>query len=156
MQLAVLGKTAEGDTLREMCEHERGHLKKFNELVCFFAHLVARRLRTVAKPLRASALVVLILTRAGVGGRGGDGWIGMDGVQLPKYRVRPTALLPLWDVAGYALGVGSALMGKEAAYAVTVAVETVRPTALTLLTTAVRFAFPLQQAKAGCSLSLTP
>jgi hypothetical protein len=46
--------------------------------------------------------------------------------QLHKYRVRPTALLPLWDVAGYALGVGSALMGKEAAYAVTVAVETVR------------------------------
>lgn len=34
MQLAVLGKTAEGDTLREMCEHERGHLNKFNELVC--------------------------------------------------------------------------------------------------------------------------
>mmetsp|Transcript_16678 Transcript_16678/g.22998 ORF Transcript_16678/g.22998 Transcript_16678/m.22998 type:complete len:234 (+) Transcript_16678:165-866(+) len=44
---------------------------------------------------------------------------------LPKYRVRPTALLPLWDVAGFALGFGSALLGKEAAYAVTVAVETV-------------------------------
>ena len=23
---------------------------------------------------------------------------------LPEYRVRPTALLPLWDVAGFALG----------------------------------------------------
>ena len=23
---------------------------------------------------------------------------------LPKYRVRPTALLPFWNVAGYALG----------------------------------------------------
>jgi ubiquinone biosynthesis monooxygenase Coq7 len=44
---------------------------------------------------------------------------------LPAYRVRPTLLLPLWDAAGYALGFGSALLGKEAAYAVTVAVETV-------------------------------
>lgn len=65
-----------------------------------------------------------------MGARGELDWDG--GVQLPKYRVRPTALLPLWDVAGYALGVGSALMGKETAYAVTVAVETVRPTTLTL------------------------
>jgi ubiquinone biosynthesis monooxygenase Coq7 len=23
---------------------------------------------------------------------------------LPKYRVRPTVLLPLWNIAGYALG----------------------------------------------------
>jgi ubiquinone biosynthesis monooxygenase Coq7 len=23
---------------------------------------------------------------------------------LPKYRVRPTALLPFWNIAGYALG----------------------------------------------------
>jgi len=42
---------------------------------------------------------------------------------LPKYRVRPTALMPLWNVAGYALGFGTALMGKEAAMACTVAVE---------------------------------
>jgi len=42
---------------------------------------------------------------------------------LPKYRVRPTALIPLWNVAGYALGFGTALMGKEAAMACTVAVE---------------------------------
>ena len=25
---------------------------------------------------------------------------------IPEYRVRPTALLPLWHVAGYALGAG--------------------------------------------------
>jgi len=42
---------------------------------------------------------------------------------LPKYRVRPTALIPLWDAAGYVLGFGTALMGKEAAMACTVAVE---------------------------------
>eukprot|EP00959_Pyramimonas_sp_CCMP1952_P215183 4502555-Pyramimonas_sp.AAC.1 len=75
-QYDVLGKTGEGATLEEMAEHEKVHLRKFNEL-------------------------------------------------LPQYRVRPTLLLPFWDAAGYALGFGSALLGKEAAYAVTVAVETV-------------------------------
>lgn len=40
-------------------------------------------------------------------------------------RVRPTALLPLWHVAGYALGAATALMGPEAAMACTVAVEEV-------------------------------
>ncbi len=44
---------------------------------------------------------------------------------LPNYRVRPTLLLPLWDIAGFALGAGTALMGKEAAMACTVAVEDV-------------------------------
>lgn len=29
-----------------------------------------------------------------------------------KHRVRPTALLPIWDVAGFALGAGTALLGK--------------------------------------------
>jgi ubiquinone biosynthesis monooxygenase Coq7 len=40
-------------------------------------------------------------------------------------RVRPTALLPLWHVAGFALGAGTALLGREAAMACTVAVEEV-------------------------------
>ena len=40
-------------------------------------------------------------------------------------RVRPTLLYPLWHVAGYALGVGTALMGKRAAMACTAAVEEV-------------------------------
>lgn len=44
---------------------------------------------------------------------------------LPQHRVRPTALLPVWHVAGYALGVASALMGEKAAMAATVAVESV-------------------------------
>jgi len=44
---------------------------------------------------------------------------------LPKYRARPTALLPLWHVAGYALGAGTALLGEEAAMACTIAVEEV-------------------------------
>ena len=38
--------------------------------------------------------------------------------------VRPTALQPLWHVAGYALGAATALMGPRAAMACTVAVET--------------------------------
>ena len=37
--------------------------------------------------------------------------------------VRPTALQPLWSVAGYALGAATALIGPEAAMACTVAVE---------------------------------
>jgi ubiquinone biosynthesis monooxygenase Coq7 len=40
-------------------------------------------------------------------------------------RVRPTILHPFWNVAGYALGVGTALMGEKAAMACTIAVEEV-------------------------------
>lgn len=38
--------------------------------------------------------------------------------------VRPTALHPIWNAAGFALGAVSALVGPEAAMACTVAVET--------------------------------
>ncbi len=38
-------------------------------------------------------------------------------------RVRPTALQPLWHVAGYALGAASALIGPKAAMACTAAIE---------------------------------
>ncbi len=44
---------------------------------------------------------------------------------LVERRVRPTALHPLWHVAGYALGAATALLGREAAMACTVAVEEV-------------------------------
>lgn len=40
-------------------------------------------------------------------------------------RVRPTALQPVWHVAGFALGAATALMGDKAAMACTVAVEEV-------------------------------
>jgi 3-demethoxyubiquinol 3-hydroxylase len=40
-------------------------------------------------------------------------------------RVRPTALSPLWYLAGYALGAATALLGERAAMACTVAVEEV-------------------------------
>lgn len=40
-------------------------------------------------------------------------------------KVRPTALMPLWHVAGFALGAATALMGKKAAFACTAAVESV-------------------------------
>lgn len=38
-------------------------------------------------------------------------------------RVRPTALLPFWHVAGFALGAATAALGPKAAMACTVAVE---------------------------------
>ncbi len=38
--------------------------------------------------------------------------------------VRPTALQPLWNVAGFALGAATALIGPEAAMACTAAIET--------------------------------
>uniref|UniRef100_A0A069DQE5 5-demethoxyubiquinone hydroxylase, mitochondrial n=1 Tax=Panstrongylus megistus TaxID=65343 RepID=A0A069DQE5_9HEMI len=44
---------------------------------------------------------------------------------INKHRVRPTALLPIWDIAGFALGAGSALLGTKGAMACTVAVESV-------------------------------
>ncbi len=75
-QLAVLGKSACGETLREMARQEQEHLDKFSEM------MVARR-------------------------------------------VRPTALMPFWHVAGFALGAATALLGEKAAMACTVAVESV-------------------------------
>ncbi len=44
---------------------------------------------------------------------------------VAERRVRPTVLHPIWHVAGYALGVGTALLGEKAAMACTVAVEEV-------------------------------
>lgn len=43
---------------------------------------------------------------------------------LVTRRVRPTLLGPLWDRAGHALGVVTALIGPEAAMACTAAIET--------------------------------
>jgi ubiquinone biosynthesis monooxygenase Coq7 len=42
---------------------------------------------------------------------------------LAERRVRPTVLSPLWSLAGFGLGVATALMGEKAAMACTVAVE---------------------------------
>lgn len=75
-QLAVLGKSAEAATIREMAAKEKEHLAAFNGLV-------------------------------------GD------------RQVRPTALLPVWHVAGFALGAATALLGERAAMACTAAVEEV-------------------------------
>ncbi|MPZ09246.1 MAG: demethoxyubiquinone hydroxylase family protein [Kiloniellaceae bacterium] len=44
---------------------------------------------------------------------------------LVQHRVRPTALQPVWHVAGFALGAATALLGEKAAMACTVAVEEV-------------------------------
>ncbi len=43
---------------------------------------------------------------------------------VAERRVRPTALQPIWHVAGFALGAATALIGPRAAMACTVAVET--------------------------------
>ncbi len=75
-QLAVLGNSDVGDTLRHMAEQEEVHLE-------YFAGELARR------------------------------------------RIRPTAMHPIWRVLGFALGAGTAMLGKEAAMACTVAVEEV-------------------------------
>ncbi len=40
-----------------------------------------------------------------------------------KKRVRPTLMTPIWHMAGFALGAGTALLGEKAAMACTVAVE---------------------------------
>ena len=42
---------------------------------------------------------------------------------VARRRVRPTALLPLWHLAGFALGAATAALGSRAAMACTVAVE---------------------------------
>ena len=42
---------------------------------------------------------------------------------MAKRGVRPTALQPVWSIAGYALGAATALIGPEAAMACTAAVE---------------------------------
>lgn len=44
---------------------------------------------------------------------------------LTERGVRPTAMTPLWRLAGFALGAGTALLGEKAAHACTEAVENV-------------------------------
>ena len=73
-QLAVLGRGAQGDTIRHMQAQEQVHLDHFSGLIA-------------------------------------------------DRRVRPTALLPIWHVAGFVLGAATALLGEKAAMACTVAVE---------------------------------
>ncbi|GAA0265541.1 demethoxyubiquinone hydroxylase family protein [Alteraurantiacibacter aestuarii] len=42
---------------------------------------------------------------------------------MARRGVRPTALQPFWNVAGFALGAGTAMIGPEAAMACTAAIE---------------------------------
>lgn len=75
-QMAVLGNTKSGPTIKHMWEQEQVHRKEFEKLI-------------------------------------------------QEYRVRPTVMTPIWHVAGFMLGAGTALLGEKAAMACTVAVETV-------------------------------
>ena len=45
--------------------------------------------------------------------------------EIQKRKIKPTYLLPLWDVMGVALGFGTALLGKKAAMLCTASVEVV-------------------------------
>ena len=45
--------------------------------------------------------------------------------EIQKRKIRPTQLLPLWDLMGIALGFGTALMGKKATMLCTASVEEV-------------------------------
>ena len=45
--------------------------------------------------------------------------------EMQKRKVRPSVFLPMWNVMGYALGAGTALLGKTAAMVCTEAVEEV-------------------------------
>lgn len=95
-QAAVLGSTEEGPTLASMAAHERAHLERFQHMVRSMFWLQGQRT---------------------------DERCGAP--QLPVYRARPSALLPVWSSAAFALGACSALLGRETAYAVTEAVEEV-------------------------------
>ncbi|XP_060523856.1 5-demethoxyubiquinone hydroxylase, mitochondrial [Cylas formicarius] len=44
---------------------------------------------------------------------------------IRENRVRPTVMTPIWDIAGFLIGAGTAMLGEKAAMACTVAVETV-------------------------------
>ena len=45
--------------------------------------------------------------------------------EIQKRKIKPTYLLPVWDLAGIALGFGTALLGKKAAMLCTASVEEV-------------------------------
>ena len=45
--------------------------------------------------------------------------------EIQKRKIKPTYLLPLWDVLGVSLGFGTALLGKKAAMLCTASVEEV-------------------------------
>tara|TARA_B100000029_G_scaffold64502_1_gene57730 strand:- start:3413 stop:3946 length:534 start_codon:yes stop_codon:yes gene_type:complete len=45
--------------------------------------------------------------------------------EIQKRKIKPTSLLPLWDVMGVTLGFGTALLGKKAAMLCTASVEEV-------------------------------
>ena len=45
--------------------------------------------------------------------------------EIQKRKVKPTYMLPLWDVMGVALGFGTAMLGKKAAMLCTASVEEV-------------------------------
>ena len=45
--------------------------------------------------------------------------------EIQKRKIKPTYLLPLWDIMGVALGFGTAILGKKAAMLCTASVEEV-------------------------------
>jgi ubiquinone biosynthesis monooxygenase Coq7 len=62
-------------------------------------------------------------TIAGMAAQEADHRRRFDALMIQR-GVRPTLFAPLWDVAGFALGAATALIGPRAAMACTVAIET--------------------------------
>ena len=149
-QIAIFGKNSKlGKTIQHMADQEQEHIDKFNELI------LEHRVRpTALLPLWNVAGYALGASTALMGEKAamactvavekviGEHYkeqldlLGDDHKDLKKtiskfrddeleHRVRPTALLPLWNVAGFGLGTFTALMGEKAAMACTVAVEKV-------------------------------
>ena len=50
---------------------------------------------------------------------------GCAGAGIKKRNIEPTKLLPLWDIRGVTLGVGTAMLGEKAAMLCTASVEEV-------------------------------
>lgn len=146
-QSAVLGKTAEGPCLAEMAEHEQAHLEKFQELVRnplqFGCSLIRSGWCCASSGQRLGSSAHLLLHPGAT-----DPPVPRSAVAAParvgRRRLRPRCaaqtpshpLLPrrlplscslsrLLRRSSPTPGAGSALLGKEAAYAVTEAVEEV-------------------------------
>lgn len=82
-----------------------------------------------AKRIYAGQLAVLKKTHAGkvIEEMAQQEQVHLEGFErmIREHHVRPTLLMPLWHVAGFAMGAATALLGDKAAMACTVAVESV-------------------------------
>lgn len=86
---------------------------------------VADIVQVSALPLRIAILCMLTVRTSQNMWDGEKKHIATFDKLITQHGIRPTALYPVWKAAGWALGAGTAIMGKRAAMACTEAVETV-------------------------------